>query len=84
MAMVLEGCWGPHSPHIHTPSRQQGDSGLLEAALCRTVSQDHLCHNHLRAGQTGWVSELDSRSAESLARWLKYKQKQMQKQKKQV
>lgn len=54
MAMLLEGFWGPHYPCIHTPSKQPGDSGLLEAALCRKVffiwSQDHLYQNHLSAG----------------------------------
>lgn len=37
MAVPLEGFWAPRYPCIHAPSKEPGDSGLLEATLHRTV-----------------------------------------------
>lgn len=37
MAVPSEGCWAPRFPCVHAPSKEPGDSGLLEATLRRTV-----------------------------------------------
>lgn len=37
MAVLLEGFWAPRYPCIHASSKEPRDSGLLEAALHRTV-----------------------------------------------